>query len=372
MSLPALRKGIDKLSPYTAGKGIEEIRKKYNLEEALKLASNENLWGTSEAARLAIERELDKINIYPDPGAKTLTEALAEKHSVNPENIINGNGTDEIIELAAKAFLDRGDSVVTASGSFVRYKMAAMLMGCNCAEAPRKDHRISVDALCAEMDSSTKLIFIDNPSNPQGTYITGEEIEKIINNIKNTGINALLVIDEAYYEYAESEPGYKSALNYLNSGIPIMVLRTFSKAYGLAGLRIGYGISSPEIISALGRVKPPFNTNRLAQAAATAALTDTAFIRKTVEETKKEKEFLYAEFKKLGFESVPSAANFILTKVGEEYAEEICAFLEKKGIIVRPLAGYYYPGYLRFTIGTRPHNVKLLKAVKDYFASGKQ
>ncbi len=369
MKLPTLRKGIDKLSPYTAGKGIDEIKKKYNLNDAVKLASNENLWGTSEAARLAIERELENINIYPDPGAKTLVDALAEKHSVKPENIITGNGTDEIIELAAKAFLDPGDRLITSAGSFVRYKMAAMLMGCSYSESPRKEHRISVGDLCAEIDSSTKLIFIDNPSNPPGTYITGEEIETIIDHLKGSGTDALIIIDEAYYEYAEGEAGYESALSYLNSGAPVMVLRTFSKAYGLAGLRIGFGISSPEVISALARTKPPFNTNRLAQVAAVAALTDTGFISKTVTETKKEKEFLYGEFKKLGFETVPSAANFILAKVGEEYADDMCASLEKTGVIVRPLAGYYYPGYLRFTVGKRPHNVRLIKSIREYFSS---
>ncbi|MGM0568293.1 MAG: histidinol-phosphate transaminase [Elusimicrobiota bacterium] len=367
-TFPEARKEIKNMIPYKAGRGPDDIRKEYNLSRALKLSSNENVWGPSKNVFSAIEKEMQKMHMYPDPDSSRLTSVLADKHNVGRENIITGNGSDEIIELLAKAYLSPKDTLLSSAGSFIRYKAAANLMGARFIEAARENFTVSVNNLRLKTDQSVKLIFIDNPSNPSGTYINARKLNELLNFIEKRKKKTLLVIDEAYYEYAKKESDYESALKYINKEAPVMILRTFSKAYGLAGLRIGYAVAPARIINVLKKIKPPFNTNRLAQAGALAALADENHLNHITEKTAEEKNFLYKELDKSGFNYVPSAANFVLMEVGKEHAESLCIHLEKRGIIVRPLSAYFYPGHLRFTIGKREHNIKLIKGIKDYFA----
>ncbi len=366
---PSLREAASAFVPYIPGRGVEEIKREHGIGDAVKLSSNENLWGSSPYARFEVEKELENMHIYPSPVAGRLRKVLAEKDLTDTENIIIGNGTDEIIEILAKTFLEPSDALLCAENSFMRYRMAAMLMGSECIQVPREDFKVSAGEICRKVDKSTKLIFIDNPSNPSGTYIKPGSIEQIIGHMEKINSRALLVVDEAYYEYARQEDGYESALKYVRKGKQVMVLRTFSKAYGLAGLRVGYGVAPEPVISSLMRVKPPFNVNCLAQAAAVGALKDSRFISETVKQTLREKEFLYGEFEKLGLEFVFSAANFILVKVGQKDAGPVSSHLEKRGVIVRPLKGYLYPDYLRITVGKRPHNIRLLKALGEYLGN---
>jgi histidinol-phosphate aminotransferase len=345
------------------GRSIEEIKLEYGLKEVIKLASNENLWGPPPSAVREIRKELGKIHLYPQSDPKALKQKIAKKLSISPDSIILGNGTDEIIELIAKTFLTEKDNMIVSENSFIRYKMAGRLMRAKVKEVPQKNFRIDLKAISRRIDKNTKIIFIDNPCNPTGTFVNADEIEDFLKYIKKSGLSPLVVFDEAYYEYV-TDRTYSTALKFMNYKVPIMVLRTFSKIYGLAGLRIGYGISDKQVISLINRIRPPFNTNRLAQAAAMGVLDDKEFISMTSKNTLKEKKYLYKAVERLNLTYIPSQTNFILVKFSRLKVPFICKNLLKTGIILRPLTGYSLDDFIRITIGKREQNLKLIQNLK--------
>jgi histidinol-phosphate aminotransferase len=302
------------------------------------------------------------MNLYPDGGAFYLARDLAKRLNVKPEEIIFGNGSDEITLFMALAFLAPGRNIVTSQYSFIRYRMAATLVGAKSKVIPMKDFRHDVSALARAVDKSTIALFIDNPCNPTGAMTTRAELTRLLKRIPK---RAYVVLDEAYYEYACAHPKYPNTLALRKRHPNLIVTRTFSKAYGLAGLRIGYAVAPAEVVADLDRVRPPFNVNRIAQIAARAALRDRAHLRRGVSNNEKGKRFLTKAFRKLDLAVTPTWGNFILVgfaPVGLSGAE-VYESLLRRGVIVRPMAGYGLPDHLRISIGTPKENRKLVHAL---------
>jgi len=301
-----VRKEVRNLLIYEPGKPLEEVKRELGLEEVIKLASNENALGPSPLAVKALENSLANIHLYPEGGGYYLRKKLARKYGLNISEILLGNGSDEIIRMIVETFLNPGEEIITGDPAFVIYKIACKAMGGECISVPLKDFTFDLETMLERI--TAKLIFIANPNNPTGTMVTEKEVSEFLRRVPP---RILVVFDEAYYEYIERED-YPDNVRRIQKGAPVIVLRTFSKIYGLAGLRIGYCMAGKEVVSALNRVRQPFNTNSLAQIAALFALDDEEHIRKSREMVKEGKEYLYSEFKKMGWEFVPSEANFIL------------------------------------------------------------
>ncbi len=353
---------IKNLKPYQGGKPIEELKRELGIEgRIVKLASNENPLGPSKKAREAIKEAASSVNLYPDGDCYYLKEKLSFKLGVEKGNIIFGNGSDELIELIYRAFgTDEGDEILYCYPTFVEYKIIGMSFNKKLVELPLKDFSYDIDSLLNSINEKTRIIFLNTPNNPTGTIIKKGDIERVIS---AKGKDTLVVVDEAYYEYAIAEDDYEELLElYKEDGV--ILLRTFSKAYGLAGLRIGYGIAGEEIVDYLNRVRPPFNVNSVAQAAALAALDDDEHIKNSVESNKRGKEFLYREFERLGIKYVKTYSNFILFDVGED-ADAVYDKLLRKGIIVRSMSGYGYKSMLRVTIGTMDENEIFIKGLRE-------
>ena len=355
-------KYLKNVQVYQPGKPIEELQRELGINEIVKLASNENPFGCSLFVKKKIEAEATHINRYPDGGAYYLRKALSEFLVVDPDQIIFGNGSNEILDMIARVFLAGGKEALFFQGSFVVYKLVTQINGGKFREIPLEcDFSRDLNKLLDAITPETRIIFIDNPCNPTGFANKKEEFNEFIKNLPE---HVLLVIDEAYFEYARHH-GVPDSVNYIrriNPEIPeknIIVLRTFSKAYGLAGLRIGYGIAKKEIIEILEKVRQPFNTNHLAQVAAIEALKDQEFVEFCVQENEKGKEQLYEGLERRGIEFIPTYANFIMFKV--DNAREIYENLLKLGIIVRPAFGF--DNYLRVSIGRQDENEKFLKAL---------
>ena len=353
---------IKNLKPYQGGKPIEELKRELGIEgRIVKLASNENPLGPSKKAQEAIKEAASSVNLYPDGDCYYLKEKLSFKLDVEKSNIIFGNGSDELIELIYRAFgTDEGDEILYCYPTFVEYKIIGMSFNKKLVELPLKDFSYDIDSLLNSINEKTRIIFLNTPNNPTGTIIKKGDIERVIS---AKGKDTLVVVDEAYYEYAIAEDDYEELLElYKEDGV--ILLRTFSKAYGLAGLRIGYGIAGEEIVDYLNRVRPPFNVNSVAQAAALAALDDDEHIKNSVESNKRGKEFLYREFERLGIKYVKTYSNFILFDVGED-ADAVYDKLLRKGIIVRSMSGYGYKSMLRVTIGTMDENEIFIKGLRE-------
>ena len=353
---------IEKLKPYEGGKPIEELKRELGIEgEIIKLASNENPLGPSKKATEAIKNIADKVNFYPDGDAYYLKDELAKKLGVSRDNLIFGNGSDELIELIYRTFAtDPKDEIIYCYPTFIEYKIIGMAFNKKLIELPLKDFAYDIDAIIDATSPNTRIVFLNTPNNPTGTAIKREDIERVIESVSD---DVLVVIDEAYYEYAKAEDDYDELLDLYKKG-NVIILRTFSKAYGLAGLRIGYGIASEEIVNYLNRTRPPFNVNIVAQYAAIAALDDDEHIENSVKNNQKGKEYLYSEFDKLGLKYVKTYANFILFDVGDD-ADKIYNELLKKGVIVRSMSGYGYKTFLRVTIGTPHENEIFITRLKE-------
>ncbi len=355
---------IKNLKPYKPGKPIEEVQRELNLKEVIKLASNENPFGCSLFVKKAIEKEAVNINRYPDGRVFYLRKELSKFLSVNPDEIIFGNGSNEIIDLIGRTFLKEGDEVLSFKYSFVVYKLVTQLSGGIFKEVDVEDDLSrNLNKLLEAITPKTKIIFIDNPCNPTGFANLKEEMDDFIKKVPE---DVIVVIDEAYFEYGK-EHGLPNGIHYvfpINPEIPknknVIVLRTFSKAYGLAGLRIGYGISKKEIIDILERVRQPFNVNHLAQIGAVEALKDQKFVDFSVSKNEKGKEQLYEGLERLNIHFYPTFGNFILFKI--QNGDEVYDRLLKKGIIVRPAFGM--ENHLRVSIGTEQENKKFLEALK--------
>jgi len=351
---------ILKVKPYIPGKPIEEVKRELGISRVIKLASNENSLGPAPKAIQAIYQYASKIHFYPDGGCYYLKKDLAEHTGVDPGNIIVGNGSDEIVSMLTRVFIQKGDEAIMGDPSFLMYKIDTQLSQGKVVCVPLKEFRLDVSAMREAITSRTKLIFISNPNNPTGTIVTERELKELVQTIPP---DVLLVCDEAYYEYVDS-PDYPDTVSWVKEGKNIIVLRTFSKIYGLAGLRIGYGIARKGIVSLLNRVRPPFNVNSLAQVAARAGLKDRAHLVKSKRLIQEGKKFLYAKLEEMGIEFVPTQANFILIKVGGK-TESVINTLLKKGIIVRGMEAYNLPHHIRLTIGTQEENEIFIREFQE-------
>jgi histidinol-phosphate aminotransferase len=355
---------ILKIKPYLPGRPIEEVKRQLGLKKVIKLASNENPLGPSPEAIKAIRKHALRVNLYPDGGGYYLKRALAEKLGVKEENIIIGNGSDEIVSLITRITLQKGEQAITGAPSFLMYKIDIQLNQGKVVSVPLKNFRLDLEKMEKAINSKTRLVFIGNPNNPAGTIVNTKEVERFLSNVPP---QILVIFDEAYYEYVE-DADYPQTVNFVKQGKNIIVLRTFSKAYGLAGLRIGYGVAKKEIIDILNRARPPFNVNSLAQTAALASLKDENQVERSRKLIKEEKKFFYSHLKKLGLCFVPTQANFILIKVGER-AKDIEEDLLHRGIIVRGMQGYNLPWYIRVSIGTREQNEEFIKNFRAILSS---
>jgi histidinol-phosphate aminotransferase len=344
------RKCIRKFSPYIPGKPIEEIKERFGLKDVFKLASNENPLGPSPKAREAIASCLAEIHRYPEGGSTRLRSALAKKVGVDAKCVIVGSGSDELIEILAKAFLEGKDNIVASEHAFIRYKMAGELMGIRVIEVPMTGFRHDLEAMARAVTPRTKIIFIANPNNPTGTYVSRDAFSRFIEGVS---ADKLVVIDEAYFEYARGYADYPDSLEFQKAGRKnIITLRTFSKIYGLAGLRTGYGIADPSVIAQMDRIRPPFNVTIPSQVACEAALEDTRHVEASVALNREVRSWLCEELDKKKVEYVPSAGNFVLVRTAQPAAQVFDALLQR-GIIVRPMAEYGFPNHLRVTIGTK-------------------
>jgi histidinol-phosphate aminotransferase len=354
---------IRTLIPYEPGKPIEEVEREYGIASSIKLASNENPLGPSPKALAAIRERLAQLNLYPDGDCFYLKRGLAQKLGVAPETLIFGNGSNEIIELAARTFLRPGDEAVMAEQAFVVYQLIVQAVGGQSKTVPLRDYTHDLAAIAEAVTPKTRLVFLANPNNPTGTIFRRGEWEIFLDKVSS---DTLLIVDEAYFEYVQ-DAEYPNSLNYHRDGRAILTLRTFSKLYGLAGLRIGYGVGSPEIVAMMHRVRQPFNVSAPAQWAALAALDDVEHVRTSLEVNRQGLEYLQNEFKRLGLDCVPSQGNFILVRVGK--GQEVFKQLLAQGVIVRPMGGYRFPEHVRVTVGTMAENQKFVEALKKIIVS---
>ncbi|SFB03146.1 histidinol-phosphate aminotransferase [Collimonas sp. OK607] len=352
------------IAPYQGGKPIAEVAREFGLDEAniIKLASNENPLGMPESARLAMEKAVADIGRYPDANGFDLKAAITAKYDVPAEWITLGNGSNDILELATHAFVQAGQAAMYAEYSFVVYALATQAVGARAIVVKAKDYGHDLEAMAAAITDDTKLIFIANPNNPTGSFIPAAELEAFLARVP---ANIVVVLDEAYNEYLLPELQYDS-IAWVRKYPNLLVSRTMSKAYGLAGLRIGFGIAQPVITDLLNRIRQPFNVNSLAQAAAVAALSDTAFLQRSAQLNRDGYKELTQTFDELGLEYVPSFGNFVMVKVGEDEAAgaRVNLALLKQGIIVRPVANYGLPQWLRVTIGLPNENAAFIDALK--------
>jgi histidinol-phosphate aminotransferase len=354
------REFVQKIRTYKPGKPIEEIMLEFNLEgEIIKLASNENPLGTSPLALRAMKESLSESFLYPDDNCFYLRKKLAENLSFEQENLIVGNGSVEILPLITLAYLGPNHSAIVSQGSFIWYKIAVKIADGELIEVPQKDYRHDLKAMLKAIQSNTKLIFIDNPINPTGTIVTKDELDKFFSQIPE---NILVVLDEAYYEYIDNTD-YPDSSKYFHEGKNIVIMRTFSKIYGLAGARLGYGIANGEIISNLMKLRISFNVNRISQHAGIAALDDHEHVRKGREINEAGKSFLYDAYKKLGLMYVPTYGNFIFVDFNKD-SQIVFDALLKNGIITRTIKEYGFPNALRITIGTEEQNRRLIKTLR--------
>jgi histidinol-phosphate aminotransferase len=353
-----VRKNITEITPYIAGKPIEETKRQLGLKEVIKLASNENPLGPSLKAVQAIKKGLQDINRYPDPQCFYLKRKLARVLNLEPSNLVLGNGSDELIDIIIKTFVEADEFIITADITFLEYEIIAQVNERRIVKVPLRYFKYDLGSIKRKIDKKTKLIFIANPNNPTGTYLTKYEIEEFMSGLPD---NVLLVMDEAYDTFIDVDD-FPNSLKYIKNK-NVIVLKTFSKAYGLAGLRIGYAVASPDFTSYMERVRQPFNVNLLAQVAAGAALDDKKFLSKTKKIILEGKSYLYESLKKLGIAYVPSVANFILIDVARDSLEVFKEML-KYGVIVRDMKQYGLKNFIRVTIGTKKENERFIRVLK--------
>lgn len=347
------------ITPYVPGKPVKEVERELGLKDTIKMASNENPLGPSPKAIEAIREILPELNIYPEGSGYYLCEALSGFYEVPPEQIILGNGSMEIIEIAAKTLLGPGVSVVISEGCFGMFRIACQTMNCEIKAAPMRDRTHDLEAMLSLVDEHTRLLIIASPNNPTGTYNAHADVARLLERVPE---HVLVIVDEAYKEFVDRED-YRSCLDLLPRFHNLMVLGTFSKAYGLAGLRIGYGFAQHEVVTTLHKIRSPFNTSVPSQVAGIAALGDQDFVQRYVAMNREERDFVCSELQKMGVVTTPSATNFVLmdAPIGG------LAFFQKmlhEGVIVRPMGGWGFPGSVRVTFHVREGNERFLAATK--------
>lgn len=357
------QKHILAIKPYQPGKPIDEVKRELGLKEVIKMASNECPYGPAPSVLRVIIREAKDVNRYPDGNCFYLRRELAKKLKVAPEQLIFGNGSDDIILMALRVFVGPGDEVLVARPSFLMYEISALSLGASPVSVPLKDFQYDLDGMRRRITSRTKIIFIGNPDNPAGTYIPGKKLRAFVEAVPR---DILVFIDEAYYEFAVVNKDYPNTLAWIKEFPNIIITRTFSKMYGLAGLRIGYGVAQAEVVDLLNRVREPFNVNSLAQAAALVCLKDPAYYRRIGRELERERKKLYTAFAKMDLSFVPSATNFILIDVRRN-GTEVSRALMRQGVIVRDMSAWGLERFIRVTIGSVKENQKLIKALRNVF-----
>ncbi len=359
MKVPRTKPWIRALQPYPPGKPIEEVEREYGISGSVKLASNENALGPSPLALRAIADAAAGVHRYPDGSVYYLRRALAQRLGVGEEMLLFGNGSNELIELAVRAFVHQGDEAVVAEHAFVIYAMAVQAQGATSVVVPARDYGHDLAAMAAALTPQTRAVFLANPNNPTGTLYRRPEWERFLAAVPD---DVLVVVDEAYAEYVDDDD-YPRTLDYLDGSRPLLVLRTFSKIHALAGLRIGYAVAAPEVLDVLNRLRAPFNVNAVAQRAALAALDDEDHLERTRQMNRDGLRQLAAGACELGLSFVPSHANFLLLRVGA--ANEIHEELLRRGVIVRPVGGYGLPEHVRVTVGREEENRRFLGALAD-------
>ncbi|MBI3995592.1 MAG: histidinol-phosphate transaminase [Nitrospirae bacterium] len=352
----AVGRHIESIEPYKPGKPLEELERERGIKNAIKLASNENPLGPSKKALTVLKKGLSGLHRYPEGSGRRLREAIAQKHKLKPEQVILGNGSDEIMDLAAKTFLSPGDEALIGDLTFAIYHISVTAHHGVAVRVPLRDGRFDPEAMAARCTPLTRLVFICNPNNPTGTMITRRELDRLLSRLPQ---NVLVIMDEAYAEFAD-DPEFPNTIEEVKRAAPVLVLRTFSKMYGLAGLRIGYGLSRPDVIEAMNRVRLPFNTNSPAQAAALAALSDETHVARSLRINREGRRYLSESFTGLGLKFLPSQANFIYVDIGRDGAA-VYERLLQKGVIVRHIEGRR----LRVSIGRPAENRRFIKALTD-------
>jgi histidinol-phosphate aminotransferase len=357
---------LKNLPVYQPGRPIEEVARELNLpvDSIIKVASNENPFGPSPLAVAALHKAIPNVNLYPDGNAFYLKQKLAAKLGVEPANLVLGNGSNEIIEFVGHALLGPDTDIVVSQYCFAIYPIVAKMFGANVITVPAKHYGHDLSAMLRAITPRTRIVFVANPNNPTGTLASREELIKFVNEMPD---DVLLVMDEAYIEFLEDAVDLIPLIR-LGARKNLILMRTFSKIYGLAGLRIGYGIADAEFVSALEKIRQPFNANLLAQTAALAALDDTEHVRKTRQNNFAGLEFFVQAFRQLKLEHVPSFANFILVRVGE--GQKVFDAMQKLGVITRPMGGYQLPEWIRISIGTPTENARCLDALKAALGRG--
>ena len=352
---------LSNLPVYQPGRPIEEVAREVGLpaEDIIKLASNENPLGPSRLALAAMRKALTQVNLYPDGNAFYLKQKLAAKLGLAPANLILGNGSNEILEFLGHALLPPGSEAVVSQYCFAVYPIVTHLFGAKLVTVPARNYGHDLDGMLAAITPQTRIVFVANPNNPTGTAVSREDLTRFVNVVPP---QVVIALDEAYIEFLAEPPDFLPEIR--NGGKPnLLLMRTFSKIYGLAGLRIGYGIGHPELVAELEKIRQPFNSNLVAQAGALAALDDSAHAEKTRRNTARGLKLFTRAFRKLRLEFVPSCANFILVRVGE--GQRVFTELQKLGVIVRPMGGYQLPEWVRISIGTSKENKRCLAALES-------
>ncbi len=354
---------IRSITPYPPGKPIEELEREYGVTSSIKLASNENPWGPSPKAIEAVQQSAVGLHRYPDGSSYNLIQAIAAKDGVDPGQVVLGNGSNEVIEFFVKAYIQQDDEVITSHPSFLMYQKFVQVRGGNNIVVPLKDMQHDLDAITASITDKTRLVFLDNPNNPTGTIIDRQEFIRFAVQIPE---HVLVVLDEAYVDFMEDNQRIDvvSLLEETSGRCSVATLRTFSKAYGLAGLRIGYGLMAAETATCLNKVRQPFNINTPAQAGALAAAQDVDYFNSTVNKTRKGRKFLQTEVEKLGCVSYPSHTNFFLIDVHGD-GTALYESMLYKGVIVRSMKPYGYPNFIRITVGTEAENKRFVGALAE-------
>ncbi|MSQ72615.1 MAG: histidinol-phosphate transaminase [Betaproteobacteria bacterium] len=362
---------IRAIAPYQPGKPISELAREMHLDEAsiVKLASNENPLGLSPRAKKEIERELSELARYPDGNGFELKAALSRRYSRAPESIIVGNGSNDILEMVGMAFLAPGKTSVYSQHAFAVYPLATQARGAMGITVPARDFGHDLRAMAAAVRADTTVMFLANPNNPTGTFVSGQELEDLLREVP---AHVVVVLDEAYNEYLALDKRYDS-VRWLENHRNLVIVRTFSKVYGLAGLRVGYGLCSPEVADLLNRVRQPFNVNSLALVAAVAALEDTEFVERSYELNRNGLDQLEKGFKALGLDWIPSSGNFVSVRIprigNDAQAAPVFERLLRQGVIVRPVSGYDMPDHLRITVGLQTENERFLAALANALVS---
>ncbi|MCG8687901.1 MAG: histidinol-phosphate transaminase [Desulfobacterales bacterium] len=354
-----ISESINTLKPYEAGKPLKEVEREYGITNAVKLASNENPFGFSPRVSEAVEKQMAEMNRYPEPVPHSLCKKIAEKFNVHMDNLVVGNGSDDIIALLAHGFLNPGDEALMPLPSFLMYEISVKTAKGVPVMVPLTDFTTNLDGLVSAVTPKTRMVFVTNPFNPTGAVITEEEFKEFAKKLPE---NVLIIVDEAYIEFVRDESVYNSLKKPLTDP-RIVTLRTFSKAYGLAGFRIGYGVMDTQVAEILNRIRQPFNVNALAQAASEAAFEDTDFLAKSIAGTHEGIDYLTQELTGMGFDVLPTQSNFLMVDI-KTPAKEVFEKMLKQGVVVRSMASYGFDTFLRINAGTPDENKTCITALK--------